>query len=163
MPGRSQSSQDTARPTVFLLDRGPKVPSHFHLIFRQFKVKMTRHHEEEEERVSHVYVRSADHSWIPALQLKVLDGDRAKIARPNFKNEQEMMSCGKQQKYADNEVIDLNEYPNKTLPMQNVDANGSLEEYKDMVELPFMHEVRTCPVKGVREKRQRFTLRHLCL
>jgi len=97
---------------------------------------------EEDEKLSYVYLRSNENSWVPAKQLKV-DGDKAKVARAIFKNEQEMLSCAREgkQKYAENEMIDLNEYPNKVLPMQNVDANGNLEDYKDMVELPFMHEV----------------------
>ena len=97
---------------------------------------------DEDEKLSYVYLRSNDNSWVPAKQLKV-DGDKAKVARAIFKNEQEMLSCAREgkQKYADNELIDLNEYPNKVLPMQNVDVNGNLEDYKDMVELPFMHEV----------------------
>lgn len=100
--------------------------------------------EKEEQRISHVYVRDPEHCWVPALQL-VVDGDKAKITRPIFKNEQEMMQSSRSvnQRYLDNEMVDLNEYPNKVLPMQNVDSNGALEDYKDMVELPFMHEVRS--------------------
>lgn len=96
----------------------------------------------EKNQVNHVYIRDVERCYVPALQLKTHQG-KATVAVPVFKNEQEIMHCGKQgkQKYEDNQIIDLNEYPNRCLPMQNVDANGRLEDYKDMVSLPFLHEV----------------------
>lgn len=94
----------------------------------------------EDSPVSHVYLRSAQHGWVPALQVKV-DGNKANVCRPVFKSEKDLMSCPKKQKLAPNELVDLRDYPNQCLPMQNVDANGHLEDYKDMVQLPFMHEV----------------------
>jgi hypothetical protein len=112
--------------------------------------------QEEKPKIVPVYLRSADHSWIPALQLKTNDG-KAVVSVPKFvKGENDMMSCltaSKQFPYqANNQVIDLKDYPNSVLPMQNVDSNGNLEEYKDMVDLPFMHEVRI-----------RSSLVHLCI
>jgi hypothetical protein len=100
--------------------------------------------EQEQNKITHVYLRSEDHCWVPALQLKTFDG-KAKVAVPVFKNQQDILSCGKQgkQRYHDNQVVDLKDYSNNVLPMQNVDSNGNLEEYKDMVNLPFMHEVST--------------------
>jgi hypothetical protein len=101
---------------------------------------------EEQSKVTPVYLRSADHTWVPALQLKLHGDGKATVAIPKFKNgEQDMMNCAKASKsfpYNDNQVVDVKQYPNGVLPMQNVDANGNLEEYKDMVDLPFMHEVR---------------------
>jgi len=52
-----------------------------------------------------------------------------------------MLQCGDKHKYTKEETIDLTNYPSKVLPMQNVDASGNLEDYKDMVQLPYMHEV----------------------
>jgi hypothetical protein len=99
-------------------------------------------HTMPEDKVTQVYLRSDDHSWIPARQLKVYN-NKATVAVPKFKNEQELMSCGRRskQKYHKEQVVDLTDYPNNVLPMLNVDAHGNLEDYKDMVELPFMHEV----------------------
>ena len=91
-----------------------------------------------------VYLRSADHTWIPALQLKTFDG-KAVVSVPKFPNEKDMMHCSKSSKtfrYHDNQIVNMADYPNNVLPMQNVDCNGNLEEYMDMVDLPFMHEVR---------------------
>jgi hypothetical protein len=96
----------------------------------------------EATKVSHVYLKSEDNCWIPALQFKS-DGETATITIPQFKAEQAMLSTGAgKEKFSDNRIIDLSDYPNKVLPMQNVDSAGNLEEYKDMVELPFLHEVR---------------------
>jgi hypothetical protein len=99
---------------------------------------------QEAPKITPVYLKSADNTWIPALQLKVHDG-KATVKVPKFKNEKDMMNCGKESKtcpYHEHQIVDLKDYPNGLLPMQNVDSNGNLEEYKDMVDLPFMHEVR---------------------
>lgn len=101
---------------------------------------------EEAPKVTPVYIRSADHTWVPALQLKSHDG-KATVSVPKFASgEKDMLQCLKASKQfpyqANNQSIDLKEYPNSLLPVQNVDSNGNLEDYKDMVDLPFMHEVR---------------------
>ena len=91
-----------------------------------------------------VYVRSDDNDcWVPALHLKTYNG-RATVSIPVFKTEPDMICCEKppsKQRYHDTKFVDLKEYLDEVLPLQNVDSNGSLEEYKDMVDLPFMHEV----------------------
>lgn len=91
-------------------------------------------------------------NWIPAIQL-ASDSNQATVSIPLLSsiNEQyDLIGCGtttnskskKIVKFASNHyTIPLNEYDNHVLPMQNVDANGNLEDYKDMVELPFMNEV----------------------
>ena len=43
--------------------------------------------------------------------------------------------------------VSVADYPNQVLPLQNVSKNGDLLEIKDMVELPFLHEVRTAEVR----------------
>ena len=103
---------------------------------------------------TYVYLRSKDHSWIPAIQVKATTDEhgepsRATVVRPLFKTEQQMVQCGsrKTQKYSREEEVDLSDYPNGLLPMQNVDVNGNLQDFPDMVSLPFMHEVRFSSVK----------------
>ena len=91
---------------------------------------------------THVYIKSAEHSWVPALQLKTFDG-KAKVSVPKYNNEQGILQCTKKSranKYHDNQIIDLKDYPNNTLPLQNVNANGYLEDYMELKDLPFMHE-----------------------
>lgn len=103
---------------------------------------MTRR-QEKCSKVTPVYIRSADHTWVPALQLKVHHG-KAIVAVPKFKNEQEMVDCAKGPKslrFENNATVCLADYPSGVLPMQNVDSAGNLEDYMDMVDLPFMHEV----------------------
>ena len=92
-----------------------------------------------------VYIHSQNHSWTPAVQVSVdHEGQRATVVRPIFKTEQQMLQCGSRnsRKYSKEEVVDLSDYPNGLLPMQNVDANGNLLDFRDMVTLPFVHEVR---------------------
>jgi hypothetical protein len=102
--------------------------------------------ETNEVNKTHVYLRDPSAVWLPAIQLLTSDnGTKATVSVPEFKNEQDTLGCGSASTkfQRDNKVIELKEYDNKVLPMQNVDSNGHLEEYKDMVGLPFLHEVRT--------------------
>ena len=105
----------------------------------------------EGEKLTPVYVEDKDSSWAVALQLhRPGNANKATIVRPIFKTENQMMQCGKvgKIKFGPEETVDLTKYPNKCLPMQNVDSEGNLDDYKDMVELPFMHEVsaESCPL-----------------
>jgi hypothetical protein len=97
------------------------------------------------EEVTPVYLRSADHAWIPALQLKVHPcRTKATVAVPVYNNENEMLNCetsSESYKFRKNQVIALTDYTNNVLPMQNVDCSGNLGDHMDMVDLPFMHEV----------------------
>lgn len=100
---------------------------------------------EEKPKITPVYIRSTDHTWLPVLQLKTHEG-KAVVSVPKYvKGEHDMIQCLKSSKqfpyHANNQVVDLKDYPNSLLPLQNVDSNGTLEDYKDMVDLPFMHEV----------------------
>jgi hypothetical protein len=106
------------------------------------EVDLTMVQETNENEIIPVYVRDADHTWVPALQVKTYNG-KATVQVPKFRDQQSILSCSSKLKYHGNQVIDLSEYSNKVLPMQNVDGNNELEEYKDMVDLPFMHEVRS--------------------
>lgn len=100
---------------------------------------------EDKPKITPVYIRSTDHTWLPVLQLKTHDG-KAVVSVPKYaKGEHDMLQCLKSSKQfpyqTNNQIIDLKDYPNSLLPLQNVDSNGILEDYKDMVDLPFMHEV----------------------
>lgn len=96
--------------------------------------------------VTPVYIRSDDNAWIPALQIKVHPcKTKATVAVPQYKNEAEMLNCetsSESYKFRKNQVISLKDYPSNVLPMQNVDCSGNLDDHSDMVDLPFMHEVR---------------------
>jgi len=98
---------------------------------------------ESKEKQTPVYVRSSEHAWVPALQLKTYNG-KATVSIPKFQSEKELMNCepaSRKFRYQDNQIVDLKDYPNGLLPMQNVDANGRLEDYAEMVDLPCMSEV----------------------
>lgn len=106
-------------------------------------MRMTKKSEKDE--ITPVYVRSAEHTWIPVLQLKVHPcGKKATIAVPKFRNEEGMLHCANASRtfgYQENQIVSLTDYPNYVLPMQNIDCHGCLHDYMDMVDLPFMHEV----------------------
>jgi hypothetical protein len=109
----------------------------------QVRMKTTK---ERGEESSPVYVRSVDHIWVPAVQLKVHPcGRKATIAVPKLMNEHDMLHGTKVSRTTyqnqDHQIVSLSDYPNNVLPMQNVDCHGNLQDYMDMVDLPFMHEV----------------------
>jgi hypothetical protein len=88
---------------------------------------------------SYVYVKDADYAWVPA-ELIDSDGTTATVAVPQYKDEQAIGSRtfkGKEER-----KIKLKDYPHGVLPLQNVDANGAVQMYADMVQLPYLHEVR---------------------
>jgi len=87
-----------------------------------------------------VYIKDKDYGWIPAIQTSD-DGKKAQLKVPQYADEQSIISDGGRgaKKKVDKEVF-LKDYLNNVLPLQNVDANGCLIEFADMVELPFLHE-----------------------
>jgi hypothetical protein len=94
---------------------------------------------------SHVYVRSKEHQWVPARVVgEADDPDHVIVTVPRYTDEQRILSDGgKGATSYERKIVNLNDYPNKVLPLQNVDEIGWLNEEKDMVDLPFLHEVRT--------------------
>jgi hypothetical protein len=87
---------------------------------------------------SYVYIKDADYAWLPA-ELLDSDGTTATVAVPQFKDEQAIggtRSTGKEER-----KIKLKDYPHGVLPLQNVDSNGVVQMYSDMVQLPYLHEV----------------------
>ena len=85
----------------------------------------------KQDKITPVYLRSADHSWIPALQVHSANGKATVAVRRNIKSEQELMGAAKTIKETTHEqkVVDLSSYPNGVLPMQNVNMNGHIDDY----------------------------------
>jgi hypothetical protein len=87
------------------------------------------------------YVKDPNYAWVPATLVKT-EGDKAYVKIPQYKDEQSIMSNGgRGAKEFEERVVNLNDYSHKVLPLQNVDNNGNLSEYADMVQLPYLHEV----------------------
>ena len=101
------------------------------------------HNEAALNTTNHVYIHSDEYAWIPARVEKTEDnGTKAHVVIPEYKDERSIQSDGgRKAKRFRKEVISLEDYPNKALPMQNVDEKGNLKEVEDMVDLPFLHEV----------------------
>jgi len=102
------------------------------------------------EHSNYVYILDPKHSWIPA---KVKDRNASAsnlvhLSIPQYRNEQAIRCDGGRS--ASNgykvEMIDLDDaknkikYPNRHLPLQNVNSEGELQVVEDMVDLPFLHE-----------------------
>ena len=98
----------------------------------------------KESGTSLCYIKDAEYAWVPAILSKT-EGDKAYVQVPQYKDEQSIMSDGgRASKGAPVEkVINLKDYAHKVLPLQNVDKNGCLTEHADMVQLPYLHEVRS--------------------
>ena len=97
---------------------------------------------DKEKQSSYVFIMDPEYGWRPAIQEQI-DGDKAIVSVPEYPNE-EVMQCdgGRAAKKGQQLTIDLKKYPFGVLPLQNVDSNGDLIEFPDMVRLPYLHEVR---------------------
>ena len=97
-------------------------------------------------------MKDPDYAWIPAKLVRS-SGNVADVQIPEYADEQSTVCDGgkKAGKWIEAEV-DLSDYNKGVLPMQNVDENGNLRKFADMVELPFLHEVRTGQRKCLRRQ-----------
>jgi hypothetical protein len=93
-----------------------------------------------EAQATNVFVMDKEFGWRPAIQEKVT-GDKATVTLLQFNNEQDMQ-CKQNAKKGETITVKLSDYPDAVLPLQNVDANGNLVAFSDMVKLPYLHEVR---------------------
>jgi hypothetical protein len=91
---------------------------------------------------NNVYIRSDEYAWIPA-RLVEQDKTTAKVAIPQYANEESIMSDGGKGAIGfKSAIVKLSDYQNHSLPLQNVGKDGTLKELDDMVDLPYLHEVR---------------------
>lgn len=91
---------------------------------------------------NNVYIMDKKFAWVPA-RLVESQGDKAIVSVPIYDDESKILSDGgKGAKSWKEDKVSLKHYPGKSLPMQNVDKSGMLTMVDDMVDLPFLHEVR---------------------
>jgi len=91
---------------------------------------------------NHVYVMDKDLAWVPAKLIERRDKE-AVVSVPTYDEETAIFNDGgKGAKKWTEQVVKLKGYPGGELPMANVDKAGVLLEKEDMVDLPFLHEVR---------------------
>lgn len=91
---------------------------------------------------NNVYIMDKKFAWVPARLVESL-GDKAIVSVPIYSDEAKILSDGgKGATSWKEDKVSLKHYPGKTLPMQNVDKSGMLTMVEDMVDLPFLHEVR---------------------
>lgn len=94
----------------------------------------------------HVYVKSEEHGWVPARLRSIDKGkNQAVVEMDEYPDEQSMLSGGGAKKEDGKEnlvTIDLRDYQGGVLPLQNTEEGGELAEFEDMVDLPYLHEVR---------------------
>ena len=103
---------------------------------------------------NYVYILDKEYSWVPAMVTERINETTMNLSIPKYKTEQ-AIRCdgGRTASRFEKQTIDLNDaktvalYPNKHLPLQNVNHEGELQVVEDMVDLPFLHEVcsKNCP------------------
>ena len=98
---------------------------------------------EGEQKTAHVFIRDPEYAWIPAIKQSAND-KTAQVRVPQYADEQSTIcdAGASAKRWEDDVEVPLTDYNRGVLPMQNVDANGCLKSYPDMVNLPFLHEVR---------------------
>ena len=106
---------------------------------------------------NYVYIMSDEYAWLPARVVDYItpqsSGDgkivkdvqvlQANVSIPVYKNEDSIQSgpTSRGKGTATIQTVNLADYPSRSLPLQNVDEEGRLQEVEDMVDLPFLHEV----------------------
>ena len=90
---------------------------------------------------NHVYIRHDEHGWIPGRLLETSNLTAVVSVLP-YTNQQDIGSLKLVKKPAQKVTVNLQEYPNQALLLQNVNEDGKLQQVDDMVDLPFLHEVR---------------------
>jgi hypothetical protein len=94
------------------------------------------------DQASFVFLKDPENAWIPAKMIRN-NGKTADVEIPLYNDEMSTICDGGKsaKKWVDAEV-DLSDYNKGVLPMQNVDESGKMTCFEDMVNLPFLHEVR---------------------
>ena len=94
----------------------------------------------KDKQTAYVFIKDPEYGWRPAI-LEETRGDQAIVAVPEYKDEQSMMCGANTGKKGEQGSVSLKDYPANVLPLQNVDHNGNIQEFPDMVKLPYLHEV----------------------
>ena len=94
-----------------------------------------------------VYVKDESYGWVPAkVVAKDAGWGKVTVTVRNYANEAVINSDGdkpnKLIRGSSERTVDLSDYDGSVLPLQNVNEDGVLREVSDMVDLPFLHEVR---------------------
>jgi hypothetical protein len=86
---------------------------------------------------NYVYIRDEEHIWVPG---RLIDNNTTTTGKATVQVpvDVHLSTTG----HCQEETVDLAHFPNKVLPLQNVNENGEINEVEDMVHLPFLHEVR---------------------
>ena len=97
---------------------------------------------DKDKKCAFVFLKDPENAWIPAKMIKS-SGNVADVQIPQYADEQSTIcDGGKSAKRWIEAEVDLDDYAKGVLPMQNVDEHGNATAFPDMVELPFLHEVR---------------------
>jgi hypothetical protein len=102
---------------------------------------------------NHVYIHSEEYSWLPARVVDYPSNNEVLVSISYIPSEESKQ----QQQYnpttisntkaipsykkGQTQTISLKDYPNRSLPLQNVNEEGTLQQVEDMVDLSFLHEV----------------------
>jgi len=91
-------------------------------------------------KAAYVFLKDPEYAWIPA-KLQKSSATVADVKIPQYPDEQSTVcDGGRSAKKTIDAEVDLSDYNRGVLPMQNVDENGQLQLFPDMVDLPFLHE-----------------------
>eukprot|EP00934_Nitzschia_sp_Nitz4_P005747 Nitzschia sp. Nitz4//scaffold16_size188269//162762//166590//NITZ4_001815-RA/size188269-processed-gene-0.28-mRNA-1//1//CDS//3329538589//5737//frame0 len=86
----------------------------------------------------YVYVQDKDYAWLPALLVEQTK-DKARVSVATYDRELDIQGGYDSGRRTETRTVDLKDYPNKALPLQNV-IDGRVKQRPDMTELRFLHE-----------------------
>ena len=104
-----------------------------------------------------VYISSKDYGWLPAKVISIDDAtNKTTVEVKDYEDDLLIPACevgrissptaaqvrrGNRTVPSKQIEVDLKDYSEGVLPLQNVDEDGRLIEVSDMVDLSFLHEV----------------------
>jgi len=88
------------------------------------------------------FVKDDKFAWAPAILVKQ-EGNVAHVKIPKYPDEQSIVCDGGEKALGWKEcTIQLDDYQNQQLPIQNVNQSGEIQSFSDMVDFEYLHEVR---------------------
>lgn len=84
---------------------------------------------------NNVFVKDPVYAYVPARVVETTPGDKAIVEIYQYQDERDIQCDGGKKSHRQvQQEINLQEYENGVLPLQNSNANGVLTEVEDMVE-----------------------------
>ena len=99
------------------------------------------------ENEKYTFVKDDKLAWVPAIIIKQ-ECHTVHVKVPEYQGEQSTVCDGGEKAVGWEEcMVQLDDYRHQQLPIQNVDENGKMQSFPDMIDFEHLHEVRATNCK----------------